>query len=143
MAQIKNTDDTPFLNEINMVPFIDVSLVLLIIFMIITPQMVLNSIQVKLPKSASESTPPSKVVTVAIQQEGNIYLNNEPIQLDLLSEKLKSMSPATLEGAVIFSDREVPVASVVEVIDSVEAAGIHNINLSTERKEAPPAAQPK
>jgi biopolymer transport protein TolR len=134
MAHIKSSDDTSFLSEINMVPMIDVALVLLIIFMVITPQMILNSIQVRLPKSTSEKTPPAKVLSIAIQPDGRVYLNNEFVAPDALTDKIRLLSPATLEGALIFSDKNVPVSDVVDVIDRVEAAGVHNINLTTERK---------
>lgn len=134
MAHLNGNDDTPFLSEINMVPMIDVALVLLIIFMVITPQMLLNTIQVKLPKSASEKAPPAKVLAITIQSGGRVYLNNEPVAPESLTERIRALSPEKLEGALIFSDRTVPVADVVEIIDRVEAAGIHNINLTTEKK---------
>ncbi len=137
MAHIKNTEDTPFMAEINMIPMIDVALVLLIIFMVITPQMLLNSIQVKLPKSASEKTPPAKVATVAIKADGSVYLNNVFVRPGELPVKIQEAGGKSLEGALVYSDRDVQIAKVVEVIDEIESGGIHNINLSTEKKEAP------
>jgi len=138
MPNIKSSDDSSFLSEINMIPMIDVALVLLIIFMIITPQMILNSIQVMLPKSSSEKTPPAKVLTIAIKASGEIFLNNEPVQPGTLSDRIKAISPEKLEGALIFSDRDAAVSNVVEVIDQIETAGVHNINLSTQRKTQQP-----
>lgn len=138
MAHIKTSDDTPFLAEINMVPMIDVALVLLIIFMVITPQMVLNSIQVSLPKSTSEKTPPSKVITIAIRPDGTVYLNNELVKKGALSDRISALSPKDLDGALVFSDRSVAVSDVVDVIDQIEAAGIENVSLTTEKKYAPP-----
>ena len=134
MAHIKSADDTPFLSEINMIPLIDVALVLLIIFMVITPQMVLNSIQVKLPKSTSASTPPPKILTIAVTPEGKIYLNNDPVTLKKLTGEIKKLPKQQLEGALIYSDRTVPISKVVDVIDQIKAAGVHNINLTTKRK---------
>lgn len=130
----KHADDTPFLSEINMIPMIDVALVLLIIMMVITPQLVLNSIKVRLPRSASEARPPVKTLAVAVRSNGDIYLNNEPVSEKALTGKIRAMPPASIQGALIYSDRDVPVERVVSVIDRVEAAGVRDINLSTERR---------
>ena len=140
--QIKGYDDTPFLSEINMVPFIDVALVLLIIFMIITPVMVLNSIQVQLPKSSSEKTPPTKNIIVSIQPDGSIYLNNEPVPNGKLVEDITNLMANKPDSAVIYADKAVDVATVVDVIDQIEAGGMHSISLTTERKERQPS-QPR
>lgn len=134
MNSIKSQEDTPFLNEINMIPLIDVSLVLLIIFMIITPYMVLNSIQVSLPKSASTAQAPTKNIVIAVKPDGSTFLNNVPVEAGKLTERINRLLPQSLEGAVIFADKTVPVSAVVDVIDQVEAAGVHRISLTTERK---------
>ena len=131
---IRNTDDTPFLNEINMIPLIDVSLVLLIIFMIITPVMVLNSIQVQLPQSASEKQPPTKNIIIAVKPDGSVYLNNELVTPGLLTDKIMLLMEQKLDSAVIYSDKKVDVETIVDVIDQIEAGGMHTISLTTERK---------
>jgi biopolymer transport protein ExbD len=132
--QIRTAEDTPFLSDINMIPLIDVSLVLLIIFMIITPYMVLNSIQVQLPKSASAKQSPTKSVIVSIKDDGGIFLNNEPVADGKLTELIAGLMPKNPTGAVIFADKHADVATVVDVIDQIEAGGIHNVSLTTERK---------
>jgi len=133
---MRNTDDTPFLNEINMIPLIDVALVLLIIFMIITPVMVLNSIQVQLPQSASEKQPPTKTIIVAVKPDGSVYLNNEPVTPGLLTDKITLLMEQKPDSAVIYSDKKVDVETIVDVIDQIEAGGMHTISLTTERKTA-------
>lgn len=131
---MRNTDDTPFLSEINMIPLIDVALVLLIIFMIITPVMVLNSIQVQLPQSASEKQPPTKNIIIAVKPDGSVYLNNEPVMPGLLTDKIILLMEQKPESAVIYSDKKVDVETIVDVVDQIEAGGMHNISLTTERK---------
>jgi len=131
---IKSTDDTPFLSDINMIPLIDVSLVLLIIFMIITPYMLQNSIQVQLPKSASAKKLPTKNIIVTIKNDGKIFLNNEPIAPREITGVVCGLMPQKPAGAVIFADKRIDVATVVDVIDRIEAAGLHNVSLTTERK---------
>ena len=131
---IRNTDDTPFLHEINMIPLIDVALVLLIIFMIITPIMVLNSIQLQLPQSASEKQPPTKNIIIAVKPDGSVYLNNELVTPGLLTDKVTLLMQLKPDSAVIYSDKKVDVETIVDVIDQIEAGGMHNISLTTERK---------
>jgi len=137
---MRNTDDTPFLSEINMIPLIDVALVLLIIFMIITPVMVLNSIQVQLPQSASEKQPPTKTIIVAVKPDGSVYLNNELVTPGLLTDKITLLMEQKPDSAVIYSDKKVDVETIVDVIDQIEAGGMHTISLTTERKTT--ASQP-
>lgn len=137
-----NTDDTPFLSEINMIPLIDVALVLLIIFMIITPVMVLNSIQVQLPQSASEKQPPTKTIIVAVKPDGSVYLNNELVTPGLLTDKITLLMEQKPDSAVIYSDKKVDVETIVDVIDQIEAGGMHTISLTTERKTAASRPEP-
>ena len=137
---IKTASDTPFLSEINMVPFIDVALVLLIIFMIITPVMVMNSIQVQLPQSSSVNQVPTKNIIITIKSDGTVFLNNEQVTQGLLSDKITLLMEQHPECAVIYADRLVAVSVLVDVIDQVEAGGMHNISLTTDRRqEAKPA----
>lgn len=126
---IRNTDDTPFLHEINMIPLIDVALVLLIIFMIITPIMVLNSIQLQLPQSASEKQPPTKNIIIAVKPDGSVYLNNELVTPGLLTDKVTLLMQLKPDSAVIYSDKKVDVETIVDVIDQIEAGGMHNIKI--------------
>jgi biopolymer transport protein ExbD len=132
--QIRSSEDTPFLSEINMIPLIDVSLVLLIIFMIITPYMVLNSIQVQLPRSASAKQSPTKNVIVSVKPDGQIFLNNEPVAPGELTKLIAELMPQNPTAAVIYADKRTDVATVVDVIDQIEAGGLHNVSLTTERK---------
>ncbi len=134
--QARNSDEAPFLSEINMIPFIDIALVLLIIFMIVTPIMVQNSVQVQLPQSSSEKQSPTKNLIVAIKPDGSVYLNNEPVTPGLLTDKIKLLMAQMPECAVIYADRRVDVATAVSVIDQIEAAGLHTISLTTERAAA-------
>jgi biopolymer transport protein TolR len=133
--QIHKDTDTPFLSEINMIPFIDVALVLLIIFMIITPVMVLNSVHVQLPQSSSEKQTPTKNIIVAVKPDGSVYLNNEPVTPGLLTDKVTLLMRQQPECAVIYADKQVAVELLVDVIDQIEAGGMHNISLTTERKQ--------
>lgn len=152
MHKSTNNGDSPFLSDINMIPLIDIALVLLIIFMIITPYMVLNSIRVNLPRSATaEQQQANDTLTVTIKQDGSVYLNNAPVKAGQITATVKGIAVKKLRGAVIFAERTVSIATVVDVIDQVKAGGVENISLTTERKrqeassenpESPPAPEP-
>lgn len=131
---IRNEDDYPFLSEINMIPLIDVSLVILIIFMIITPQMLVNTIKVKLPKSTSTEQAEPRNIVVTLDPAGAIYVNNEPVQLEALSAKVKGLMASKPDSAVVYSDKSIPISTVVDVIDQVKAGGMTNISITTEQK---------
>ena len=139
---IKTTNDAPFLSEINMVPLIDVSLVLLIIFMIITPVMMMNSIRVQLPQSSSENQVPTKNMFITVKQDGTVFLNNEPVTQGLLTDKITLLMEQRPECAVIYADRQLAVSLLVDVIDQVEAGGMHNISLTTEHRQQPQSTTP-
>ncbi len=137
---VKTSDDAPFLSEINMVPLIDVALVLLIIFMIITPVMVMNSIRVQLPQSSSENQVPTKNMLITVKQDGTVFLNNEQVTQGLLTDKITLLMEQHPECAVIYADRQVAVSMLVDVIDQIEAGGMHNISLTTEhRRQSQPS----
>ena len=139
---IKTTNDAPFLSEINMVPLIDVSLVLLIIFMIITPVMMMNSIRVQLPQSSSENQLSTKNMIITVKQDGTVFLNNEQVTQGLLTDKITLLMEQRPECAVIYADRQLSVSLLVDVIDQVEAGGMHNISLTTEHRQQPQSATP-
>src|SRR5271155_254856 len=77
--------------DINMVPLIDVSLVLLIIFMVMTPFLVQQQIKVNLPHSVSATESPDRPIVIAIQKEGDINLNGKPVALTNLESELKPL----------------------------------------------------
>jgi biopolymer transport protein ExbD len=134
MTLKSSSEDTPFLSDINMIPLIDVSLVLLIIFMIITPYMILNSIQVQLPKSASTHQPPTQNVVISIEADGTVSVDRVKVEEGQLASRISQLMPQKIQSAVIFADKRVSVSTVVDVIDQVEAGGVHRISLTTERK---------
>src|SRR3954471_19271197 len=76
--------------EINMIPLIDVSLVLLIIFMVMTPFLVQQQVKVNLPHSASAGEAPDRPVVLAIQHEGEVSLNGKAVAMGNLESELKA-----------------------------------------------------
>ncbi|MDE2223606.1 MAG: biopolymer transporter ExbD [Candidatus Omnitrophica bacterium] len=126
--------------EINITPFTDVILVLLIIFMITTPFIYRSSLKIALPQVSSNQQPlQTKDINVSITSTGEVYLNNERynLRLDkgLFEFKLKQLMKNYSDPAIIIDgDRNVKYDYVVKVIDAASRAGIKHLVLATEFK---------
>ena len=123
------------LSEINVVPLVDVILVVLIIFMVTAPMIMKPSISVNLPKAASgDATKPSKL-SISISANGEFILDGkiatEEIIKSVAAEEMKK-NPDT--QAVIAADKEVPHGKVVALLDIVKATGIKKFAISIEKK---------
>lgn len=125
--------------EMNVVPYIDVTLVLLIIFMVTAP-LVTQGVKVELPQAESEPVPPSdsEQVIVTIDAAGEIYINSEkesdaPVEADTLVSRLevvKKYKPKTT--FLVKGDQGVPYGRVVEVMALMNSAGIKDVGLLTD-----------
>jgi biopolymer transport protein TolR len=129
------------INEINMVPFIDVMLVLLIIFMVTAPM--ITPSMVDLPSVGKAAKQPDKVVQVVIQKDEGIELvsdgNTRKQSLANLADAVKaaignSAEPGQAVNAavVISADRSVKYESVVKVMDTLQRAGVQRVGLSVQ-----------
>jgi biopolymer transport protein ExbD len=120
--------------EINITPFTDVILVLLIIFMIATPFIYQSSTKVQLPKaSASEETTKDTVVTINAQ--GEFFLDDKKIDLVGLRTNLRARARMKPDLSVIVNgDKDVKYDSVIRVIDVLNQSGIRNTGLGIELK---------
>jgi biopolymer transport protein ExbD len=132
-ARLGGNNDEP-IAEINVVPLVDIILVVLIIFMVTAPMIMKPSIDVKLPKAASgKETAPTKL-NVAVTKDGAIQLNGQKITLDALqaeAEKLREQNPEI--QAIISADQSVPHGEVIAVIDKVKLAGVTKFAISVEK----------
>jgi biopolymer transport protein TolR len=125
------------INEINMVPFIDVMLVLLIIFMVTAPM--ITPSMVDLPSVGKASKQPDKVVQVVIQKDDSIELvsdgNTRRQNLNSIAGAVKaqlSNSDSANTAVVISADRNVKYENVVKVMDSLQRAGVQRVGLSVQ-----------
>jgi len=131
MPQLQREAGTS-LSEINMVPFIDVVLVLLIIFMITAP-ILQSNIDVDVPKTKTvkELTEPRMIVTIDRGQ--NVYLNDKPINIHDLGPQIMSQTHNPQRRAVyIRCDEAVPFGSWATVVDALRQSGIQNISVVTQ-----------
>ncbi len=133
-ASISGGDDQP-ISEINVTPFVDIILVVLIIFMVTTPIIMKPSINVNLPKAASgEQTSPSQL-SVAITASGQILLNGAPTDETALGNYAKEQVAKKADiQALISADKDVPHGKVIGVIDAVKSAGVSRFAISIEKK---------
>jgi biopolymer transport protein TolR len=121
-----------FLAEINVVPLVDVVLVLLVIFMVTAP-MLHRGLDVKLPTSTSNTIKAEERVVVTIERDQKIFFDKELVGAAQLEGKLRGMKLRNPEiGIYLRADRTVPYGSVVQVMDSVKRAGIEKLGMVTD-----------
>ena len=119
--------------DINMTPFIDVMLVLLIIFMVAAP-LLATGVPIDLPQTkAAALNMDQKPISVAIDPKGDIYINDEQVPQDQLADKLKSLAKAgTDERIYVRGDGKVNYGRVAEVMSIITTAGFKRVALVTE-----------
>lgn len=135
MAQ-KYLNDDESISEINVVPLVDIILVVLIIFMVTAPMIMKPSLKVDLPKGQSGDKTKASPFQVTLSSSGGLFLNGKLINLKMLAERAKEeLSKNPDLQAVISADKEVPHGTVVETLDTVKTAGISKFAISID--EAP------
>ena len=120
------------MHEINVVPYIDVMLVLLIIFMVTAP-ILQSGIEVDLPKTRTVRAISEERVVVTVDKKQTVYVGNDPININRLgSAVLDRMRGEKNSPVYLRCDQAVPFGAFAKVIDSLKQAGITNINIVTE-----------
>src|SRR5208282_2744754 len=132
----KQTQST--LSEINMVPFIDVVLVLLIIFMITAP-ILQSGIEVDVPKTTTVKEISESRVVVSIDRAQRIYIGDDPVNIHELGDKVHSqMHNPQGDPIYLRCDKTVPFGSFALVVDTLRQSGIQNISVVTEPLDESP-----
>jgi biopolymer transport protein ExbD len=131
----KRAKKSKLMAEINITPFTDVVLVLLIIFMIATPFIYQSSMKVQLPQ-ASKSEETSRDVIININAQGQVFLEDTKVDLESLKYKLTAMVRSKPDTSVIINgDKNVKYDSVVQVMDVLTRSGVKNPGLGIELKK--------
>lgn len=117
--------------ELNLVPLIDISLILVIIFMVLTPILVQSQLTVKLPKAASGTPAPTDAtVTVQISQAGTLVVEGSPVKWEGLEKELTlRMSRSAQKTLLVQADRSVAVEKVVAVLDIAKRLGVGKLGI--------------
>ncbi len=123
--------------DINVTSLVDVTMVLLIIFMLTAP-FIQAGIKVKLPKAKSTVIKETDAVIIAVSKDGKVYINNELVEPDKLGDALTTLKVAGEERVFVRADADVSYGVVMEVIGEVKAAGINDVGMITEMKRKGP-----
>jgi len=120
------------LSDINIVPFVDVVLVLLIIFLITAP-ILQSGIEVDPPKTKTVKEITEERLVITIDRAQRVYLGNDPVNVHDLGRLVKAKAPDYQKRAVfVRCDASVPFGSFAAVVDAMRQAGIPNISVVTE-----------
>lgn len=132
-AKYDSQDD--IIAEINVVPLVDVILVVLIIFMVTAPMIMKPSISVNLPKSGSgDATKPSKL-NITIGKTGELQLDGRVVtQAEIKATAQQEYAKNQDVQAIIAADKDVSHGQVVSILDAVKAAGVKRFAISIDRK---------
>jgi len=126
------------LSEINVTPFIDVMLVLLVIFMATAPLMQ-SGIGVNLPRAETESAPAEEGLTITITRDRFIHVGDTIININLLEKKLREHFAGKSKKIVfIRGDENIPYWFFIDTLDIIKKAGVETVGLLTEPKELRP-----
>ena len=129
---MKSNRNRDVLSEINVTPFVDVMLVLLVIFMVTAP-LLQQGIDVNLPRAKGRDLPPEERITLTIKKHGVIYMNENPVTITEMGNKLKAVSKLN-PNVFLKADKDVPYGFVVEVMGEIKEAGIDKLGMVTEPK---------
>jgi biopolymer transport protein ExbD/biopolymer transport protein TolR len=147
MAQAIRDEGSKVNSNINVTPMVDVMLVLLIIFMVVTP-MLQKGFSVDLAKTDSPVQMPDAdkedAMIVAITRDGTVYFGTEKTAADQLANKVKDkLANRTDKRVFIRADARARYGAVTDVVDNVRSAGVDQVGLLTEqRKQGPPPPPP-
>ena len=144
MALAKRDEGSKVNSNINVTPMVDVMLVLLIIFMVITP-MLQKGVSVDMAKVNSPVPMPDAdkedALLISIMRDGKIYFGSDRVEADQLTQKVKDRLANKADKRVfIKSDARARYGNVVDVVDNVRSAGVDDVGLLTEQNKTGAAA---
>jgi biopolymer transport protein TolR len=125
------------MSEINVTPMVDVMLVLLIIFMVAAPLLTVG-VPIELPETQAKAmNSDTQPITISVNSDGEIYLNDTVIPIDEVVAKLQAVAKAGYEERIfVRGDRSADYGTVMRVMARISAAGFRNIGLVTDQENA-------
>lgn len=132
-----------YLSEINVTPFVDVMLVLLIIFMVTAPMM-MQGVDVALPEATAEPLETeTEQLMVSVDPQGRVFINEVEIAVDTLGQKLTHILQGRSDRAVYLkADKDIAYGNVVRVMSEIKKAGIEKLGMVTVPAEEDETGQP-
>jgi len=133
LSNSKSSKKKRIISDINITPFVDVLLVLLIIFMVTTPLMT-SGVKVDLPKGAASAIDEKlQPLIISIKSDGTIYLQDELLKLGFVSSRLIASTNNNLNSKIyVRADQNLDYGRVMEVVKTINAAGFNQVILVTE-----------
>lgn len=129
------------MSEINVTPFVDVVLVLLIVFMVAAPMMTVG-VPIDLPQTqAREMETPRTPITVSVTPDGVIYIDDQTVPLDGLVAAIAAVAESNEDRIYVRGDATANYGAVMQVMGALSGAGYSRIGLITEQASATPAGQ--
>lgn len=120
---------------INVTPLVDVTLVILIIFMATAPMIARRALKLELPKAAQHEKTATDAMPIAFDAARNLTLSGKPVTAEQLARILAAAAAANpAQPVTVAADRSLPYGAVAELLDSIRAAGIHKVGLEVVRK---------
>lgn len=121
-----------FLAEINIIPLVDVVLVLLVVFMVTAP-MLHRGIDLSLPRSQSNTITPEERLVITIEPDERVYLGKDRVTLIHLRKRLRQ-AKALNAGVSVYlrADRRIPYGRIVQIMDEVKRVGIERLGMITD-----------
>ena len=134
MASNFDPNESDSISDINITPFVDVVLVLLVIFMVTAPMMVKETMNIKLPKGKSTEKASVQTMSVAISKAGQVIVDGDIIEMTLLYDKARALYKKNPDIQVLISaDKEAIHGDIIKVLDQVKLAGITNFAFQVEK----------
>lgn len=129
------------LADINVTPFVDVVLVLLIIFMLTAP-ILQSGIEVNVPKTRTVKEITEERLVITIDRSQRVYLGNDPININQIGARLRAkMRDPARQSIFLRADQNVPFGAFATVMDAVKQSGITNVSIVTEPIQSSPGTQ--
>ena len=122
------------MSDINITNLVDVTMVLLIIFMLTAP-FIQAGIKVQLPKAKSTVIKETDAVVISVSKAGEIFINDEKVQEARLGDALMTLKVAGEERVFVRADKDVAYGVVMNVIGEVKSVGINDVGMITEMKD--------
>ena len=146
MSLAKRNEGAKINSDINVTPMVDVMLVLLIIFMVVTP-MLQHGVSVDMAKVNNPEQMPDAdkedALLVSVMRNGDVFFGTDKISVDALTTKVKDrLANKTDKRVYVKADARAHFGNVVQVVDSVRAAGVDDLGLLTDQRKAAPGAPP-
>jgi biopolymer transport protein TolR len=135
-AKAQSSNDNAGIVEINVIPLVDIILVVLIIFMVAAPLVMQPKIDINLPKASSAKIERDKTpLRVVLGKQGEVFLNDKPVTVEGLreeSERLVKANPET--AALLVADKDATLEMVTELVDAVKTGGVQKVAFSIQKK---------